>query len=146
MCLKLKDITMEANTNMGVVAGIVVKDNRVLLLFHSKLCKWTLPMGKVEEGELPLNAISRELYEELDINLINSKVLIEKEYIFSDIKTRDVTVFDITSYDGKLVNKEPDKHRSIIWLSFNEICCMKKYQMLDILAEDVLIRNLINIT
>ena len=54
-----------------VVAGIVVRDGRVMLCqrrpeVHNGL-KWEFPGGKLEPGEAPEAALARELREELDI-------------------------------------------------------------------------------
>lgn len=53
-------------------SAIIVVDGKLLLLKRSETSKfasgcWQLPEGKLEEGELPVDAMTRELYEELSL-------------------------------------------------------------------------------
>ena len=54
-----------------VVAGVIVKDGRVLVCQRTRHqtmpLKWEFPGGKIEEGEQPRDALRRELEEELGI-------------------------------------------------------------------------------
>ncbi len=47
-----------------VVVGYIVHKSKVLLVWHEKLRKWLPPGGHVEEGELPTEAVIREVLEE----------------------------------------------------------------------------------
>jgi len=47
-----------------VVVGYIVHERKVLLVWHEKLRKWLPPGGHVEEGELPTEAVIREVLEE----------------------------------------------------------------------------------
>lgn len=50
-------------------AGYLVKDEKVLLVYHKKFNKWTPPGGHVEENETPAEAVVREWKEELDLDI-----------------------------------------------------------------------------
>jgi len=50
--------------NHLVVVGYIVHEGKVLLVWHEKLEKWLPPGGHVEEGELPTEAVIREVREE----------------------------------------------------------------------------------
>jgi 8-oxo-dGTP diphosphatase len=56
-----------------VTAGIIVKDNKVLIARRApseKLAgKWEFPGGKIEEHETPEECLARELKEELNITV-----------------------------------------------------------------------------
>ena len=56
-----------------VVAGLVVRDGRVLIsqrrADQSLPLQWEFPGGKVEPGEAPVTAVARELREELGIEV-----------------------------------------------------------------------------
>ena len=41
--------------------------NRILFIFHKKLQLWLPPGGHVDEGELPHNAVVREVFEETGV-------------------------------------------------------------------------------
>ena len=48
---------------------IVIKDKKLLLAFSKNKKAWYLPGGKVDAGETSLQAIKREIKEELNIDL-----------------------------------------------------------------------------
>lgn len=45
-------------------SGLVIKNNKVLLILHPYIKKWFQPGGHIDEGELPIEAAIREVYEE----------------------------------------------------------------------------------
>ncbi len=63
-----------------IVAGcVVIKDGRVLMLWHNKIRAWLMPGGHVEAGEFPDEAAIRETKEEtgLDVEIVGDR---EVEY------------------------------------------------------------------
>lgn len=63
-------------------SGIVIKDDKVLLVWHNKLNTWLYPGGHIEENETPDEAVIREIKEEtnLDVKLVDDmKVNIKTE-------------------------------------------------------------------
>lgn len=64
---------MSNTERLLVVAGVVVRDGRIMLCqrkpgVHNGL-KWEFPGGKLEPGESPEEALRRELREELSIDV-----------------------------------------------------------------------------
>lgn len=45
-------------------SGLVIKGNKVLLILHPYIKKWFQPGGHIHEGESPIKAAIREVYEE----------------------------------------------------------------------------------
>lgn len=45
-------------------SGLVIRDEKVLLIFHPYIKRWFQPGGHIDEGELPVDAAIREVYEE----------------------------------------------------------------------------------
>ncbi len=45
-------------------SGLVVKEGKVLLIFHPYIKRWFQPGGHIDEGESPIQAAIREVYEE----------------------------------------------------------------------------------
>lgn len=57
------------STNQGHItaSGLVVKDGKALLIFHPYIKQWFQPGGHVDDGESPMHAAIREVYEETGI-------------------------------------------------------------------------------
>ena len=45
-------------------SGLVIKDDKVLLIFHPYIQEWFQSGGHIDEGESPIEAAIREVYEE----------------------------------------------------------------------------------
>jgi 8-oxo-dGTP pyrophosphatase MutT (NUDIX family) len=45
-------------------SGLVISDGKALLIFHPYIKRWFQPGGHVDEGESPVDAAIREVYEE----------------------------------------------------------------------------------
>lgn len=58
-----------------VATGYVVRGDKTLLLFHKKLRMWLPPGGHIDEGELPDEAVLREIREEtgLEAEILSPK-------------------------------------------------------------------------
>lgn len=60
-------------------AGLVVlKDGKLLLAFSKNKKAWYLPGGKIDAGETALQAIIREIKEELNVALNSKKLILYK--------------------------------------------------------------------
>lgn len=66
-----------------VVAGFIIKGDKVLLIHHNKLQKWLPFGGHIEENETPDEALIREAKEEvgLEIEILNKKSIKEIDRI-----------------------------------------------------------------
>ena len=111
------------------VSGIL-KDNlgRILLLDHKKCNALSLPGGKIEPHESLEDAIRRELYEEIgieieDMTLIDNGKLFLCEYPYGSneyVWFKDYS-FEINLFSGTIYNKESEKHRDLIWMDPKEV-------------------------
>jgi ADP-ribose pyrophosphatase len=48
-------------------SGLVIQDDKVLLILHPFIKQWFQPGGHIDDGESPINAAIREVYEETGI-------------------------------------------------------------------------------
>jgi 8-oxo-dGTP pyrophosphatase MutT (NUDIX family) len=48
-------------------SGLVIKDDKVLLIFHPYIKQWFQPGGHIDDGELPILAAIREVHEEAGV-------------------------------------------------------------------------------
>lgn len=92
--------------------------------------KWSLPGGKLEEGESPLMAAQRELYEETSLYCNLTRV------VSRDIKGGRIHYFVSSKSidDYKLVGVENDEHYSYQWVSLSDL---SDYELLCDLGETI---------
>ena len=88
-----------------VVAAILEREGRVLIgrrqpaQAHPQ--KWEFPGGKVEPGESPPQALTRELEEELGIREAAGEEIARYEYTYPGRAPITLFFFRITSYQGE---------------------------------------------
>ena len=91
-----------------VVAAILERDGRVLIgrrgANQSHPHQWEFPGGKVEPGETPAEALTRELQEELGIAYARGEEILRYEFAYSGKSPIRLIFFRVTSYDGELRN------------------------------------------
>lgn len=137
----------EPHDTVGIV--ILNSKSEILVMYHNKIGKWSLPVGKTEEGEDPKDAIIREMKEELGITVC-PKLLKNKEMEYS-LDGKSMTsmfyLFMAESYDGNIDNIESDKHREIKFMSPDELYIngIKKNisEMTKLLLDDNITMNMI---
>jgi 8-oxo-dGTP diphosphatase len=106
-----------------VTAAILAKDGKILIARRpasSRLAnKWEFPGGKVEGGETPEACLTRELKEELDIEVSIGAFLGESVYHYRHGSIRLLayqTYWDTGEIDVK-------DHDEIKWVSLAELDC-----------------------
>lgn len=114
----------DLQSHRGVAAVIKNKQGKVLVQDHIKYGFWTIPIGKVKQDETVAEGLKTEMKEELDIEVGEFKVL----GIFPSTymrKGKEVTVIqyliEVLTYNGKIINNEPQKHRCLKWMDLQEL-------------------------
>jgi len=93
------------------VAAAVILDSRGNVYLAKRLSEahqgglWEFPGGKVERGESAKQALKRELYEELDIEISSSQPFISIPFDYPD-KSILLDVFTVNQYEGTPFGKE----------------------------------------
>ena len=103
-----------------VVAGLVIKDGRVLATQcapHKLGGGWEFPGGKLEPGERPQDAVVRELAEELDICVEPGELLCTVEWDYPTFHLR-IFCLECRLVSGTIRLRE---HADARWLSADEL-------------------------
>ena len=93
-----------------VVVGVIInKKNQVLIAKRANHQhqgnKWEFPGGKVENDESPTEALTRELKEELGIEVKSASHLIDIRHEYID-KTVHLKVFEVRDWQGDAEGRE----------------------------------------
>jgi len=113
---------MKLEPTTHIVSGILIDKKKVLLGLrkNTKIFPdyWSLPVGHVEEGESSLQAIKRELSEEIGVVVTNATRFCiktdESELIYHE-------VFQVKNWDGNIVNQEHHLCSELKWFSLNKL-------------------------
>ena len=107
---------------INVVGAIIIKNNKILCAQRgeskSLANMWEFPGGKIEHGETPIEALKRELIEELKLH-----VAVREEIFDHTTYEYDFGIVKLTTFVCELVKGEPvlTEHRSIKWLRAEEL-------------------------
>ena len=102
----------------GVGCGAaILRDGKLLLVKRLRAPEagcWNLPGGKVEFGERAVDAIKREVWEELGVEIETKRslgfveMLVDDQHWISPIYLAGIVA-------GEPINLEPEKHASFVW-------------------------------
>lgn len=92
-----------------VVAGLIRRNGAILIAQRSAQgphpLKWEFPGGKAEPGETAVEALRRELREELGIEAVPGAEFARYEYLYPGKSAILLRFFEIESYSGMLENQ-----------------------------------------
>ena len=114
-----------------VAVGVVARGDDIFTTLRAKDAhqggKWEFPGGKVESGETVIDALKRELAEEIGIDVLSSEPLILIEHDYGD-KCVKLDVHRVTQFTGEPHGKEgqPSKWQSLSDLNSDEFPAANK--------------------
>jgi 8-oxo-dGTP diphosphatase len=110
-----------------IVAGVMIKDGRILLCHRSPSRRWypdvwDLPGGHVEPGETSTEALKRELLEELGVSVHSLA-----RHPVDRVRTPEfeMDIWSVTDWDGTPENLDPDEHDAIAWFAAGDLTSLK---------------------
>jgi 8-oxo-dGTP diphosphatase len=108
--------------SIHVVAGVIFNSENKILIAKRPSHKhqgglWEFPGGKVMPGESQLNALTRELLEELDIAIDQAEKFMQIQHDYADLSVT-IDVWKVTSFSGEAQGKEGQE---IKWVSNSEL-------------------------
>jgi 8-oxo-dGTP diphosphatase len=108
------------------VAAIIIRDEKILLTRRSKLLaeggKWCLPGGGMKKWEKSLDAVKREVMEEVGLNAKDCKLLFVQEEIVKRLNLHaNVYVYSVKTIGDVKANWEVTESG---WFSKSEISKM----------------------
>ena len=103
------------------VAGILKRDDKVLVgerpLGKPYSGYWEFPGGKIESGESGEEALKRELFEELGVEIQKARCLLSHQHAYPD-KTVFLEVWEVVDFIGEPQNIE---HKTLRWVTLSEM-------------------------
>ena len=113
-------VTAARKTLIVVAAALVDRDGRLLVQQRPEgkpmAGLWEFPGGKIEPGETPEQALSRELCEELGIRPVTIAFFREKAHSYEHLSVR-LHFFHVRAFDGEPL---PLEGQDMEWLTPEE--------------------------
>ena len=110
-----------------VVVGALVRERRVLLAYRSQDKRaypavWELPGGVVEPGESELDALTRELREELGVHIAAGSASHLCRLTVGPAEAPAVlSAWLVPEWEGTPANVAPEEHDDIRWFDMDEL-------------------------
>ena len=104
------------------VAAGILQDSAGRILISERLCDgpfnglWEFPGGKISEGESAVDALHRELAEELGIDVTDSQAFMDLHHEYPD-RTVDLEFFLVTGWQGEPRGLEGQGIRCLLYTS-----------------------------
>jgi 8-oxo-dGTP diphosphatase len=114
-----------ASPTITLVSRLILEHNNHILFLEQtdrNGGKFSLPGGKVDDGETPLAALFRECKEEADIELKAENIELA-HVLYRRKKTETIVVmyYKALAWQGTVVSKEPKKFKKVTWCAWNNL-------------------------
>ena len=136
--LKRINYTEEDLQDFQSIGAVFVENKKILMMDHVKFNFWTVPIGKVKAGQTVEEGLKEELSEELAIDALKYRLLGIWKRTFTwkgkRIKTENF-LYLIENYRGRIRNNEPQKHRTLKFMTMEEIKKKRVSEMTKVLLK-----------
>jgi 8-oxo-dGTP diphosphatase len=123
--------------------AVCIEDGRVLLARHvppKGESTWTLPGGKVEQGEDPFDAVIREVAEETGCDAaverllgVDSRVIPAADRLLGGPEHQNVGIFYGVRITGGQLRPEPNGETAeSVWTPIPDVACLRRSSLVDI--------------
>ena len=114
-------MTSHKNKNIEVVAAVIQKDGKIFATqrgYGEFKDGWEFPGGKLEPGETALEALTRELSEELGISVLEARLWrkITHDYPENGIRVH-LCFFHVTRFGGSPAGREGQRY---VWKNYRQ--------------------------
>ena len=105
-----------------VVAAIIVRDGQILICQRTRHqlmpLKWEFPGGKIEPDEHPVDALHRELEEELGIRAKIGPQVATVQHTYSNGTSVGLRFYLVQQFEGEVQNRI---FRDVLWVSRKDL-------------------------
>lgn len=117
---------MAPHTLVAYALVMLVHDDSILMLKRSALSKfapgvYSFPGGRVEKNETIRQAVIREVQEELGLAIDENDLEFVHTFYRKGEHELVACIFKCTKWQGRPLNKEPEKHEELQWLDFDNL-------------------------
>jgi mutator protein MutT len=111
----------------GYTLVLMRKGNQVLLIKRSDKAKfapghYSLVGGSVEKGETYRQSLVREVHEEIGATILPADLRFVHVFYRNGTEHELVCcIFECSTWEGKIYNKEPDKHSDLSWFDLDHL-------------------------
>ena len=107
--------------NIDVSVAILINAKRQVLLAERPSTKswegwWEFPGGKIEKNETPVDALSREIYEEIGVYITKFEKWVTRRYSFEG-NNIILNFFKVNEWEGQVTAKEKQK---LVWANLKK--------------------------
>ena len=122
--------------------AVCIEDGRVLLALHvspTGETTWTLPGGRVEQGEDPFDTVIREVAEETGCKAVVERLLGVDSRVIPATESRLGTehqnvgiLYRVRMSGGELRPEPNDETADCVWTSIADVACLRRSSLVDI--------------
>lgn len=107
---------------LKIVSGVLQAEHKILLCLRKNTefypNHWAFPVGRLEAGENNIDALRRELFEEIGIQMISGENLTT---LFDHEQNIEHVVYLVTEWRGEVHNREPELCGAAEWFYLREL-------------------------